>query len=307
MLDHALEALDRGWPPIPLCWPTPDGTCGCGRRHVGRAAGKVPLPGRDYQHLRPTAADVRSWWRRWPSANVGVLLEPAGLLVVDLDGRAAVAEAERLGCPATYTVRRGTERMHLYYVRPADLPAGRTIHRGASRAIDILAAGLVVGAGSRHASGDTYTVVRDLPPATPPAWACDALRCRPTARTDAPALTVQLDADPEALARLRAVLPADVLAMLDRGAPEGQRSEAEWRVLRAAVQAGLSDAEIIAGCLAVPWIADMRPRMAGWLTDDLARARSAVEAAPARPRRHRPAAAPNPWAWAPSPLTRTTH
>jgi hypothetical protein len=202
--------------------------------------------GAGYHRLRPADADVRGWWRRWPAANVGVLLEPAGLLVVDLDGRAAVAEADALGCPATYTVRRG-DHLHAYYARPVDLPPGRTTHRGASRAIDVLGGGLIVGAGSRHASGDTYEVARDLPLVPAPAWAVAMLRARPAARAAAPTGTATPATDPAALARLRAALPPDVRAVLDGGAPDGARSEAEWRVLLAAVRAGMTDAEITGG------------------------------------------------------------
>lgn len=289
MVEHALAALRGGWPPVPV------------------ARDKRPLLGSGYQHLRPTEADVRAWWRRWPTANIGLLVDPAGLVVVDLDGAAAVAEAERLGYAETYTVRRGEERMHLYFCRPADLPPGRTTHRGQSRAIDVLAAGLVVAAGSRHASGDTYTVVRGLPPAAAPAWAADMLRDRGTGPTPTPMAGVAPPtADGAARERLRAALPVEVRALLDGGAPAGARSEAEWRVLRAAVRAGLDDREVLAACLAVPWVADMRPDMARWLADDLARAHAATHAVPSRPGTRRPAPAPNPWSWAPTAPTRTT-
>src|SRR5437667_11499803 len=97
-LEAALRYRECGWFPIPLCWPTPEGRCGCGRGHQGKEIGKAPLVGNGYQHLRPTEADVCGWWTRWPDANIGILLEPSSLVVVDVDSPEAEAEvAPKLG------------------------------------------------------------------------------------------------------------------------------------------------------------------------------------------------------------------
>ena len=149
MVDRALNALDRGWLPIPLCWPTAEGACGCGRGHASRAIGKAPLLGTGYQRLRPTEADIRVWWRRWRCANVGLLLEPANLLVVDADGAAGLAEIQRLGVGDTYTVRRSPDRRHFYFACD-DAPRTRRIHRGESRQIDVLSLGYIPGHKDFH-------------------------------------------------------------------------------------------------------------------------------------------------------------
>jgi hypothetical protein len=266
MLDAALRHTARGWHVVPLCWPA-DGQCGCGRGHTGRDVGKAPLLGAGYQDTRADAAQVLDWWRRWPRANVGLLLEPAGLLVVDLDGLEAVAEADALGCPPTYTVRRGTH-LHLYYARPEGVPAGRRTHRGACRAFDVLAAGYVVAAGSLHASGGRYEVADDVPIAQAPAWAADMLRPAPAA----PRREVILPATPLRLSRrMERVL---------RHGPDGDpgryasRSEAVAAVVTAMVRAGYTDAAIVDTLAAQAWTEGMRGHMDTWLARDVERARA---------------------------------
>jgi hypothetical protein len=43
--------------------------------------------GRGFHDATTDAAVVRSWWQRWPKANIGIRTgEVSGLLVVDIDG-----------------------------------------------------------------------------------------------------------------------------------------------------------------------------------------------------------------------------
>jgi len=138
--------LRRGWAPIPLCWPDEAGNCACGRRdengkpnpHQGKDIGKAPLLGSGYQHVRPTEADVRRWWTRWPRANIGILLEPSGLLVVDCDGQDALNEALKKGLMPGTVAETGSG-WHYYY--NANGVTGRTTKQGASHGIDVLSLG----------------------------------------------------------------------------------------------------------------------------------------------------------------------
>lgn len=264
---------------MPLCWPAadsalryPPGRCGCGRGHQEKDIGKAPLLGAGYQTTRADAAQVRAWWRRWPSANVGLLLEPAGLLVADLDGRPAVAEADALGCPATHTVRRG-DRLHLYYARPAGVPGARRTRRGACRAIDVLAAGYVVAAGSLHASGDRYTVARDLPVAAAPDWLAAWLRgdATPGAEPVAPAGDTAA-----ALAEAMRLLAGHrLLCVLESGTGGDprypSRSEGLCALEGALLDRGMEPGAVAAALLGVPWAAGMRAHPERWLPADVAR------------------------------------
>ncbi len=258
---------------VPLCWPALDGSCGCGRGHGERDVGKAPLLGAGYQRLRPTVAEVLEWWRRWPNANWGMLLEPWELVVLDLDGPEAVDEAESLGLPPTLAVVRGG-RQHRYFRRPPDVPAHRCTKQGRSRAIDVLAKGYTVIPPSRHRSGDVYTAVDPRPPSEPPDWVIKWLL--EAGRSGPPE-----EACPVRLPPVRLRLSPRLQAVLTRGRDADpsrypSRSEALYAVITAAVAAGHTDAEILAALLAQPWVREMRRDPGRWLPPQIAKARRDV-------------------------------
>ena len=172
--DTALQYLERGWVPIPLCWPTSEGKCGCGRGHTERDIGKAPLLGKGYQGVRPDEAQVGAWWDRWPHANVGILLEPSRLVLVDLDSDDAAREIqERLPATAYVTTGKG---WHVYYQAPGGLPGRRRTKWGDCKEIDLLGKGYVVAPPSIHATGRAYAWEGDLGcVADAPGWLVAAL------------------------------------------------------------------------------------------------------------------------------------
>jgi hypothetical protein len=238
MLRAALRYLAAGWCPVPLCWPDAGGRCGCGRGHGAKAGKAALVPG--YTACRPTEALVRRWWRAWPAANVGLLLGPSGLLVIDLDGPEALAEARALGLPdgPTVTTAHGG---HVYCRAPAaPLARSRAVHQGATRRIDILAGGHVVAPPSRHRSGALYGW-RDgaapraealLPPA--PAWAA-ALLGGTAAHPVAPAPSPPREAPSRGYR-----LPRWVHELLREGwvGRYPSRSEAVWAAVHALLRGG---------------------------------------------------------------------
>jgi hypothetical protein len=112
-------------------------------------------------------ADVAAYWRKWPSANIGVATGD-GLIVVDLDGHEAEAFAAERGLPKTPTVKTPRGR-HLYFA--GDGPGSKNqIHPR----IDVQAAGVqVVAPPSIHESGKRYEwlVGLEVPLAPLPEWA----------------------------------------------------------------------------------------------------------------------------------------
>ena len=68
--DEARAALARGWAPLPL-----------------EPGGKRPLVAwSKFQQRRPSASELRYWWRRWPDAGLGLVTGAvSGLVVVDCD------------------------------------------------------------------------------------------------------------------------------------------------------------------------------------------------------------------------------
>lgn len=154
MKDAALRYFDMGLKPIPLCWPDEDGNCGCPKKHTKpKEIGKAPMLGNKYQDVEVTEDKIEQWWDQWPEANIGILLEPSNLLVVDLDGEEALKEGERR-LPFGPTIKTGNGE-HRWFACPGIHT--RTTHRGQSKSIDILSSGYAVAPPSRHRNGNIYT------------------------------------------------------------------------------------------------------------------------------------------------------
>ncbi len=111
-LQAALDYLRRGWPVLPLCPPDHAGVS----KHAKTCEnpGKRPLVNwKEYQDRLPTEAEVRGWWDKWPTANVGVALGPLpGFIRLDIDGPGGerlLAEKSRGDMPLTWEFTSGRE------------------------------------------------------------------------------------------------------------------------------------------------------------------------------------------------------
>ena len=64
MAAAALKLAATLGPVLPLCWPTPDGDCGCGRRtkHRGTDIGKVPLTDHGFHYANNDQEQISVWW-----------------------------------------------------------------------------------------------------------------------------------------------------------------------------------------------------------------------------------------------------
>src|SRR5262249_12541752 len=123
--------------------------------------------------MPPSENQQAAWRRRWPSANRAVLLERAGVLVVDCDGDGALSEATGHGLPPAIVASTGRGR-HYFYAAPRDVAGKTTTKRGRSAQIDVLAGGLVTIPPSRHRSGRAYEWIvapSEKPLGEPPSWA----------------------------------------------------------------------------------------------------------------------------------------
>ena len=177
-------------------------------------ADKSPLTARGFLDATLDANMISAWWRRFPSALIGVAI-PAGVVVVDVDGPQgwAALDAEGLTLPATLTATtgRGKWHRHLWYRLPDSVTVGCI--RGLLPCVDTRAlGGYVIVPPSRSAFGP-YTWADDFDMATiapAPEWLL--ARCAPTR--------------PPGQAR-----PASEWVMLLRGPiPEGHRHETLLRV-----------------------------------------------------------------------------
>jgi hypothetical protein len=136
---------------------------------------------------------IRSWWDRWPWANVGVATgATSGIVVIDVDPRSGGTQSvDRLqflmgSLGDTLTARTGGGGLHLVYAHP-----GGELRNTAGRlpgvaeplaGIDLRAdGGYVVGTPSRHRSGGRYSWLDPAVPVEPaPGW------LRPPARRTFP-------------------------------------------------------------------------------------------------------------------------
>jgi hypothetical protein len=262
---------------IPLCWPDARGRCACGRAHREKAIGKAPLV--SWEHLvtaPPTAEQVSAWAREDPGCNWGGLLEPAGELVIDLDGDAARGEAISYGLPPAIVSTTG-KGSHYKYKAPRDVAGRRTTKRGHSKAIDILAAGYVVVPPSRHRNGHQYEwlIPPDVRPlGDPPDWAVRLLEA--IAEGDAGNVTLPDRLPDIALDDLRVSPRIRALIAVGVDARYPSRSEALFAVAQALIHAGQPDGAIAAILMDPQYGISTKPRELGrrWLAAELARARA---------------------------------
>lgn len=120
-------------------------------------------------------AQIEGMWVE-PS-NVGVACGPSGLVVIDEDqeGRfEAYANDQGVSIPRTFTVRTGRGR-HYYFRAPQGVRIGNS-PGDLGEGIDVRGdGGMVVGPGSRHATGTMYEVEIDAEIADLPLWLQRAL------------------------------------------------------------------------------------------------------------------------------------
>lgn len=168
LIDAAVEYASRNWRVIALhCLNQYDGTqgCSCRKKVDCAAAGKHPMFSK-WREIATTDTDkLRAWWRRWPRANVGLLMGGAAALVcVDIDGdegRESLKklETEHGKLPKTRsqtTGRAGGGEHFLFHVDPFYVDWIKNRARVAPGLDFRSEGGLIVAAPSLHASGNYY-------------------------------------------------------------------------------------------------------------------------------------------------------
>lgn len=144
-LEAALGYLRRGWAVVP----------------AGERAKRPIVPWQQFQHERPTEAQVIEWFERWPAANIAVVTGAiSGIVVVDVDvrhgGSSALAALEKQhgALPSTVEATTGGGGRHIYFAHP-----GREVRNRAGLApgIDLRGdGGCIVVPPSVHPSGKRY-------------------------------------------------------------------------------------------------------------------------------------------------------
>lgn len=196
-------------------------------------------------------AQIRAWWQKWPTANVGLAVGKSGLIMFDLDSYKDVYAGDELFTRAeqeTPTQISGGGGEHLVFQMPAGatygnadntLPAGVNI-RGIG--------GMQVVWPSIHPTGRPYewehgySIFDMAPQPLPPALAniLDAAQ-----QNSAPAHPVSFTEENTARPDLlRWRISKTIRALIHNPPPVGARSEADAKVCVSLVYAGATDDDI---------------------------------------------------------------
>ncbi len=182
MFDAAIKLAIGGHPVIPLHSIGQGGRCTCGRACDSPA--KHPRTPNGLKGASAEPAVVARWWRRWRTANIGLLTgEWAGLFVLDVDGPEGLESLARLeahhgSLPATRWVRTGSGGRHAYFRWPGGVDLGNTC-RKLGAGLDTRATnGYVVTVPSVHVSGRSYEWMNHERAAQMPTWLIDLLTPR---------------------------------------------------------------------------------------------------------------------------------
>lgn len=207
--DAALAYASAGMPVIPL-WESGD-------------RGKQPRTRRGHMDATTDPHTITRWWKQWPHALIGYA-PPPGIIVLDIDRPAALAELEAINdgpLPPTLTAHTGRAGggMHLYYTtRRHDLTQGVVRHGDGQpvRGVDVRLGGrgyLIVPPSRHPMTGARYTWETMQAPA--PLTTRLEVACGPVAPRPMPLRTHTHTATPRAL---------DGLVRTVRNAPEGTRN-----------------------------------------------------------------------------------
>jgi uncharacterized protein (DUF927 family) len=198
MLQAALWYSSRGIPVFPL-HGVERGKCTCGKPDC-EDVGKHPRTPHGFKDASAKEAQIRQWWKQWPTANIGMPTgATSGLLVVDVDPRNGGSESVRKlaeqQCPFPQTARQvtGGGGEHMFFKHP-----GPQVPKTLAPGIDLQGdKKYVVLAPSLHASGKHYTWAGDTGPTAifeavpPPDWMLQKIRKYNTGTNGKPAANGQ--------------------------------------------------------------------------------------------------------------------
>ncbi len=148
LLEAALAYARIGWYVFP-CEPATMGNA---------STGKKPLTKNGKDDATTNETIIRDWWTRHPNANIGVAVEPSGLVILDVDtangkrGRESLAEIES-ALAGTLCARTGSGGMHAIYARGPHEPKQ---HLNIRPGLDLIGKGYFIAPPSRHNSGEAY-------------------------------------------------------------------------------------------------------------------------------------------------------
>lgn len=203
MMDWALFWAGQGIPVFPL-HEVYDGVCTCtctrkrcsqGKHGCGASCankGKHPRWHRDdlpngVECATTNLAQIRRWWMRWPTANVGGAMgREMQLVALDFDPKNGgdlslndLVEAHGDGWLQTLTMKTGSGGFHFIF----QYPAAQVLRNSAGEVgpgVDTRGeGGYIVLPPSIHATGNLYELYRVVPVIPAPEWLLEVFRPKP--------------------------------------------------------------------------------------------------------------------------------
>lgn len=158
LLTAALEYASRGWGVIPLHHHAGGGKCSCGQSEC-KSPAKHPRTANGQKDATTDPDTIRTWWTRWPQANIGLVLDTAGMAAADVDPRHEGDKTwERIAdgrqWPGPIAATGGHEYGRHYLCLAKELP-GKL-----GPGVDYKHHGYIVAPPSEHASGRQYRWIR---------------------------------------------------------------------------------------------------------------------------------------------------
>lgn len=164
-MENAIELSSIGLKVVPVHTPINVGgviTCTCKMGAGCKSIGKHPIPFKWSEAASGDTDAIKSWWRTFKKANLGIVAgKQSGIVVLDIDPRHSGNESlddlqVKMGkLPDTATVMTGSGGLHLYFKHPGGLVKNSAGALGAG--IDVRGdGGFVVGPGSLHQCGGFY-------------------------------------------------------------------------------------------------------------------------------------------------------
>jgi putative DNA primase/helicase len=157
-LAAALDYAKRGWHVFPCHSINKTGHCTCKDGPKCEHPGKHPLVAGGFHAATTDPNKIRSWWGKWPWANVAIATgKVSGLVVLDIDPRNG-GDLDKLpgNLPLTPTVETGGGGLHYYFQYPEDqdILSIQSLFPG----VDVKAdGGYVIAPPSRHISSEHYS------------------------------------------------------------------------------------------------------------------------------------------------------
>jgi hypothetical protein len=218
--------------------------CTCQKGRDCSSPGKHPKTRAGVKDATIDKRTVIEWWKRWPTANIGIATGMvSGLLVLDIDPRhggddSLDALIDQHGpLPDTVEVTTGGSGRHIYFRHP-DGHHVENSNGSLGQGLDVRSeGGYVVAPPSIHQSGGRYewelsSHPDETPRAAPPHWLITSVR--PGAK--ASAATSNENATPDRLN------PAAIL----QGVPVGERNDTVFRYMSRLRGKGLAREEAVA-------------------------------------------------------------